>query len=176
MNKKVTPAGIPVFAFTAYSGTGKTTFLEKLIACLSDSKLRVAVIKHDAHEFKLPLDQEDKDTWRMARAGADCVGISNSGRAALLNYRSVSLEEMLAGIENADVILLEGYHDSGYPTFSLNRAETGKGYRIPHEKTIALISDVKPEEEEGTETDKPWFHLEDALGVAEFICSEMKIE
>ncbi len=50
---------IPVFSFVAFSGTGKTTFLEKLIPQLKARGLRVAVYKHDAHEFE--IDKKGKD-------------------------------------------------------------------------------------------------------------------
>lgn len=41
---------IPVYTFVAWSGTGKTTFLEKLVAELKARGKRVATIKHDAHD------------------------------------------------------------------------------------------------------------------------------
>ena len=40
---------IPVIAFAAYSGTGKTTLIEKLVRELKNRGLRLAVIKHDGH-------------------------------------------------------------------------------------------------------------------------------
>ena len=48
--------GIPVLTFTAYSNTGKTTYLEKLIPCLKSAGLRIAVIKHDAHDFQADIE------------------------------------------------------------------------------------------------------------------------
>lgn len=42
---------IPVIAVAAWSGTGKTTLLERLIPVLKERGLRVCVMKHDAHEF-----------------------------------------------------------------------------------------------------------------------------
>lgn len=69
--------GIPVLTFTAYSNTGKTTYLEKLIPCLKSAGLRIAVIKHDAHDFQ--ADIEGKDSWRFAQAGADIVAVHPSG-------------------------------------------------------------------------------------------------
>ena len=58
-----------VYSFIAWSGTGKTTYLERLIAALKARGLRVAAVKHDAH--RLELDREGKDSWRFARAGAE---------------------------------------------------------------------------------------------------------
>ena len=49
---------IPVYSIVGYSGTGKTTFLENLIPELKKMGLRVAAIKHDAHEFD--VDHEGK--------------------------------------------------------------------------------------------------------------------
>ena len=49
---------IPVIAFAAYSGTGKTTLIEKLVRELKNRGLRLAVIKHDGHKFE--IDHEGK--------------------------------------------------------------------------------------------------------------------
>jgi molybdopterin-guanine dinucleotide biosynthesis protein B len=71
-----------VFSFVARSGTGKTTFLEKLIPALARLGLRVMVIKHDVHGFE--VDKEGKDTWRLRQAGAAKVLISGAGQMALM--------------------------------------------------------------------------------------------
>ena len=62
-------ANIPVIAFAAYSGTGKTTLIEKVVKVLKSKDLRVAVLKHDGHTFE--IDREGKDSWRFSHAGAD---------------------------------------------------------------------------------------------------------
>ena len=51
---------VPIFTITAYSNTGKTTYLEKLVPCLKAAGVRVAVIKHDGHDFQ--ADTEGKDS------------------------------------------------------------------------------------------------------------------
>ena len=76
--------GLPVLTFTAYSNTGKTTYLEKLIPCLKAEGLRTAVIKHDGHDFR--ADTEGKDSWRFARAGAEVVAVASREKAAI-SYR-----------------------------------------------------------------------------------------
>ena len=67
---------IPAIAFAAYSGTGKTTLIEKLIHTLKQKGLRLAVIKHDGHKFD--IDHEGKDSWRFTHAGADITMISSA--------------------------------------------------------------------------------------------------
>lgn len=71
---------IPYVSFSAKSGTGKTTYLEKLVACLKEKGLRIALIKHDAHGFE--LDQPGKDSYRLrkSRCGYDDPVRSRSDR------------------------------------------------------------------------------------------------
>ena len=59
---------IPAIAIAAYSGTGKTTLIERLLPALRSRGLRVAVVKHDGHRFD--IDREGKDSWRFTQAGA----------------------------------------------------------------------------------------------------------
>ena len=60
--------GIPVLGFAAWSGTGKTTVMERTIAALRRRGLRVAAVKHDGHDFE--MDRPGKDSWRFAQAEA----------------------------------------------------------------------------------------------------------
>ena len=84
---------IPVIAVAAWSGTGKTTLLERLIPVLKERGLRVCVMKHDAHEFE--VDRVGKDSWRMTRAGADVTILTNGAHAAILENRPVTAEALL---------------------------------------------------------------------------------
>ena len=44
---------IPVIGFAAWSGTGKTTLIEKILRELKSQGYRVAVLKHVAHKFEI---------------------------------------------------------------------------------------------------------------------------
>ena len=85
---------IPVIAFSAWSGTGKTTLIEKLIRELKGRGLRIAVIKHDGHSFD--IDHEGKDSWRFTKAGADITMISSAEKTA------ITFTEFLIGIKNTE--------------------------------------------------------------------------
>ena len=74
--------GVPVYQFIALSGTGKTTFLEKLVAELKDRGLHVGVYKHDGHDFE--IDRPGKDSWRMTQAGADVTLLSSASKAVIM--------------------------------------------------------------------------------------------
>jgi len=152
---------IPIFSIVAYSGTGKTTLLEKLVSELKRRGQRVAVIKHDAHEFE--IDHEGKDSWRFTRAGADVTVIASGGKAAIMENRPVTLKTLLSKITDVDIILTEGYKSGEWPRIAIQRGATNKPLPIPAEDCFAVVTDV-PEQ-----TDKPCFGLEDVCGLADLI-------
>ena len=152
---------IPIFSFVAFSGTGKTTLLEKLIAELKTRGLRVAVIKHDAHEFD--IDREGKDSWRFTQAGADVTAVISGSKAAIIENRPIDVEELLNKITNVDIILTEGYKSGVWPKIAIQREATGKPLPIPEEECLAIITDVPGY------AIKPCFGLDDISGLADFI-------
>lgn len=154
---------IPVVSFVGYSGSGKTTFIEKLIPELKRRNLRIAVIKHDAHEFE--IDKEGKDTWKFARAGADLVSISSKTKMALIEKtpKELTLEEIIANVKDADLIIAEGYRAGGAPKIGVYRQASGHELSVPVQDLAALVSDRRITEE------IPSFGLEDVSGVADFL-------
>ena len=153
--------GIPVIAFAAYSGTGKTTLIEKLIIALKEKGLRLAVIKHDGHKFE--IDHEGKDSWRFAQAGADITMISSAEKTAYVEQGNLSLEQLLGMVHDVDLILVEGYKNKDLPQIGIARKETGKGFTAEPEHFIALVTDME------IETDVPCFGLENIADIADFI-------
>ena len=77
----------------APSGTGKTTFLERLIPKLKARGLKIAIVKHDGHRFE--IDHEGKDSDRFTKAGADVTGLISSEKAVLIENRQTDPEEFL---------------------------------------------------------------------------------
>lgn len=156
-------SNIPVIGFAAYSGTGKTTLVEKLIMNLKQQGYRVAVIKHDAHRFE--IDKEGKDSWRFAKAGADMTLISSQEKTAIIEQRERTFEQNLSMIHDVDVILVEGYKQENIPKIGICRKATGKGLPHPMEQYIAVVTD----DENIASERMPIFALEDVQGITEFI-------
>lgn len=133
---------IPMLSFTAKSGTGKTTYLEKLIPMLKVNGLRIAVIKHDAHGFE--MDKPGKDSYRLTHAGADHMILTCEDQtAAIITHPKTppELEDLLNRTENVDLILTEGYKLEEQPKVVLLR----KGYsEVPvgnPKNVIAYVTD-----------------------------------
>jgi molybdopterin-guanine dinucleotide biosynthesis adapter protein len=130
------------FAITGYSGTGKTTLIEKLIVQFVGEGLRVATLKH-AHEG-FDIDTPGKDSFRMRAAGASQVLISAPHRWVLMEELSdadkPSLEDHLQRLESADLVLVEGWKNSVLPKLEVQRAEVSKPAIYPNDSRIKGIA------------------------------------
>lgn len=154
--------GIPVLGFASYSGVGKTTLIESLIPGLRAAGLRVAVIKHDGHDFE--IDHPGKDTWRFTQAGAEVTAICSSNRAAFIERRSLSLDDMLSRIKNVDIILVEGFKNATDTQIGICRSDTGKDFTAPLERFIAVVTDM-----ENVPAGLPRFSFEEVNKLVSFI-------
>ena len=154
-----------VYSFIAWSGTGKTGYLEKLIAALKARGVRVAAVKHDGHRFD--IDKEGKDSWRFAAAGADVVAIADAEKCAVMEYRPRSLAEILAQIRDVDVVLVEGWHTEAPNPILLHRAATGQPPKLNPADCFAVVTDA-PLDAAG----RPAFPLDDAEPLAEFLLAQ----
>ena len=56
---------LPLLGFAAYSGTGKTTLLSKLIPLLTKKGYRIGIIKHTHHN--IDIDKPGKDSFVITR-------------------------------------------------------------------------------------------------------------
>ena len=133
-------AGIPIYQFVAWSGTGKTTFLEKLVRELKKRGMKVGVYKHDGHDFE--IDRPGKDSWRMTQAGADVTVLSSAEKAVIMENRPVSPEDLTDRIDGVDIILIEGYKSGPWRKIGLFRKGIGKGLPVQAEECLAVITDA----------------------------------
>jgi molybdopterin-guanine dinucleotide biosynthesis protein B len=131
----------PVVVFVGLSGTGKTTYLEKLIPALKSRGLRLAVLKHDAHGFE--IDKPGKDSYRMKAAGADSVAICSGGKLAIVEATPTepTIPEILDKLQPVDLVLIEGYKKSAYPKIEIHRAALGKPLLSQPEELLAVVTD-----------------------------------
>ena len=73
---------IPVVAISAWSGTGKTTLLKKLIPALCARGIRPGLIKHTHHN--MDVDRPGKDSYALRKAGAAQTMVASTQRWALM--------------------------------------------------------------------------------------------
>lgn len=157
---------IPVYSIVAYSNTGKTTLLEKLIPELKSRGFRTAVIKHDAHEFE--IDREGKDSWRLTKAGAEVTVVASKTKAVIMENRFEPIEELIDRIRDVDIILTEGYKHGPWPKIALQRSENGKPLPLPPEECLVIMTDVP------VETKTPCLGLNDISALADIIVRDVR--
>lgn len=159
---------IPVLSFVASSGTGKTTYLEKLLPYLKNKGLRIAVIKHDAHDFE--MDNPQKDSYRLRKAGADIMYITSPNRTAFIaehNDIGMPLDSIISQIKNVDLIITEGFKNSDKPKIEIYRQGVSRNLTFYNSSLMAVVSD--------TDLDKnvPLFKSTDFISVTNFIVNFM---
>lgn len=158
----------PVLGMAAWSGTGKTTLLVKLLPLLRTQGLRIGMVKHAHHDFD--IDQPGKDSYLLRKAGAEQMLIASRQRWALMvespNVGDVSLTAMLAQLNHnaLDLILVEGFRHEPFPKIELHRAALGKPLLFPEDASIMALASDTP-----IETDLPWLNLNAPADIANFI-------
>lgn len=136
-----------VVGFAGFSGAGKTTLVERLIALLKQQGLRVSVVKHAHHKFD--IDQPGKDTWRHREAGALEVVAASARRLVLLRefeqVAELSVHQLIAELyDGVDWVLVEGFKDSNLLKIEVWRAATGKPARYPDDPFMVAIATDSP--------------------------------
>ena len=146
----------PVLSVAApASGTGKTTFIEKLIPLLAQRGVRTAVIKSDSHGFD--LDTEGKDTARFTAAGAEAVAVSSPTGYFIQQKTKIrkDFQNLIAKIDihSVELYILESRAHGVLPTFMLDR---GMGIPELDERVVAYVTKGRT-----AETDLLTFGLDD---------------
>jgi molybdopterin-guanine dinucleotide biosynthesis protein B len=155
---------VPVLGVAAYSGTGKTTLLRRILPQLRARGLRVAMVKHAHHSFD--TDVPGKDSYELRKAGATQMLVASRHRWALVTETGDAaeprLEELLAHLDHAslDLILVEGFKAESFPKIELHRPSQGHPLLctldpsiialaadalLPHTPLIPLLDLNKPE-------------------------------
>ncbi len=161
---------IPVIGFAAFSGTGKTTLLERLLPILTRSGVRIGMIKHAHHQFD--IDTPGKDSYRLRKAGATQTLIASSQRWALMTENPVEdppqLTELILHMnqKHLDLILVEGFKQARIPKIELHRPGLGHPLLFPADNDIIAIATDTPLE---IETSLPRLDLNQPEEIANFI-------
>ena len=111
-----------VFAISGYKNSGKTTLITKLIPELTKRGYKVAVIKHDGHDFE--SDVPGTDSYRHQKAGAYGTAVFSTKRMMITKETDEADERnLIRAFPEADIILLEGLKYSNYPKYICNYPE-----------------------------------------------------
>lgn len=138
----------PLLAIAAWSGTGKTTLLKRLIPELCVRGLRPGLIKHTHHD--MDVDKPGKDSYELRKAGAAQTIVASEQRWALMTETPETPELDLTWLvsrmdaSKLDLVLVEGFKHEAVPKILLFRQNSGHRVEelIIDEHTIAVASDM----------------------------------
>jgi molybdopterin-guanine dinucleotide biosynthesis protein B len=153
-----------VISVVGKSGSGKTVFLEKLIAVLKSRGLKIGVIKHNPQGFE--IDTPGKDSWRHAEAGSATVVLSSPERLALLKRldEEMTLDAVVSTyLQDVDLVITEGYKKERKKKIEVSRRERSQELVSPTRDLIAIVTD------QSFDLPVPHFGLDDAEGVADLL-------
>ena len=163
------PNTVPIVSIVGRADSGKTTFLEKLIAELAGRGVRVATVKHHLHDYE--TDVPGKDSWRHAQAGSAVAMVSSPEKLSLVQKveREMTLPELaaIAAAAGSEILLSEGYKREGVNRVEILRRGSSDELLPTTEALVALVTDMPQAAPEGVSV----FGLDDASGVADLVQS-----
>lgn len=159
-----------LYGVVGWKNAGKTGLMERLVAEIAGRGFTVSTVKHAHHSFD--VDQPGKDSHRHRVAGATEVLLASRNRFALMHElrdeAEPSLQMLLERLSPVDLVLVEGYKRDGHPKVEAHRAATGNPLIAPEDDTVRAVASDAP-----LDLDRPVFDLDDTVGVADFILSEV---
>lgn len=161
----------PLLAIAAWSGTGKTTLLKRLIPELCVRGLRPGLIKHTHHD--MDVDKPGKDSYELRKAGAAQTIVASEQRWALMTETPETPELDLTWLvsrmdaSKLDLVLVEGFKHEAVPKILLFRQNSGHSVEelMIDEHTLAVASDMP------IATSLPQLDLNDIQKIATFIAN-----
>jgi len=160
----------PIVSVVGYSGSGKTTFIVKLVPELTRRGIRVGTIKHDVHGFQ--MDKPGKDSWRHKQSGAVMTVISSPVQIGMVRDvdHDHGLDELLPLFTGMDLVVTEGYKRGDKPKLEIFRSDMqAEPLCTGDENLLALITDAN------VDAGVPCFTTSDARRVAEFLIQHFNL-
>lgn len=134
---------IPLLGFAAYSGTGKTTLLRKIIPLLAAKGLRIGMVKHTHHN--IDVDQPGKDSYELRKSGTAQMVLASPKRTTLIVEHAEREDSDLVSAlgllqtDALDLVLVEGFKHEDIQKIELHRKEMERPFIYPKDPNIIAI-------------------------------------
>jgi molybdopterin-guanine dinucleotide biosynthesis protein B len=144
----LTNARVPILGIAAWSGTGKTTLLTRVLPMLVQRGVRTGMIKHAHHTFD--VDHPGKDSHSLRKAGASRIVVASRRRWALMveeeRAPDPDLDHLLGqlGQDHLDLVLVEGFKHERFPKIEIHRPSLGRPLLFPDDPTVIAVATDAP--------------------------------
>ncbi|MFH2058786.1 MAG: molybdopterin-guanine dinucleotide biosynthesis protein B [Pseudomonadota bacterium] len=158
-----------IITIVGKANSGKTTLLEKLVACLTQRGYRIGTVKHTHCGFD--MDRKGKDSWRHRQAGASATLVVTDDQAIIIkdDIRTPA-QKMGEYLKDMDLIIAEGFKSHNFAKIEVFRKDSSHNAPLFMDNTmnvsqnlLAFVtdSDYLP--------DVPVYGLEDIGSIADLI-------
>lgn len=134
---------IPLLGFAAYSGTGKTTLLRKIIPLLAAKNIHIGMVKHTHHN--IDVDQPGKDSYVLRKSGTAQMVLASPQRTTLIvEHAEREDSDLISALsllqtDSLDLVLVEGFKHEDIPKVELHRKEMERPFIYPKDPNIIAI-------------------------------------
>ena len=133
-----------VIVICGLKNSGKTTLINSLVDAYHQKGLKVAVIKHDGHDFE--CDRPNTDTNSFTNHGAYGVACFSNNRMFVHRIGTNDNEaNLLQLFPEADLIFIEGLKNSTYPKIEIIRECISQTPVSTPEGRFLIVSDFPAE-------------------------------
>lgn len=181
VNQVLSSAHVPVVGFVAFSGTGKTTLLTRLIPLLRERGIRLAAVKHSHHKFD--IDTPGKDSYELRKAGVEQMLVASRRRWALMvendnDGQEPVLDELIGHFDQSavDLILVEGFKHASFAKIELHRTELGHNLLYPDDNNIIAFASNEENAMSDTARSIPFLDLNRPQAIADFLISRFALK
>lgn len=162
----------PVIGICGWKKSGKTTLTVRLIEEFTRRGHHVVSIKHAHHEFQ--VDDGPTDSARHRTAGSREICIVGGKRWAIIhqldNEPEPNLEEVIAWMSPADIIIVEGYKSAAIPKIEVRCSTAFSQVKLtPDDKNVIAIATDKDEPSETV----PVFSRDDIGELADLVTARI---
>ena len=170
----------PAVAFVGRHNSGKTTLLVKVIAELVGRGIDVATVKHHGHPG-FEIDYPGKDSYRHREAGSSDTVIISSGKMARVTdlKRDLECDEVVASMPNHDIVIVEGYRQSGLDVIEVMRQANFRDVEAAEEycttgtcrgaRPVAVMTDMDNVAQAARGFGAEVFDINDVMGISDFL-------
>lgn len=167
-------SNMKLFAVSGVKNSGKTTLITRILPVLAAHGIKTAVIKHDGHDFE--ADVPGTDSWKHFQAGAYGTAVfSRTKYQVVKESENLSVEKLLKELEEADLILLEGFKSGPCPKLEVIRKGNSTRSVCTDSFLTAIATDLPREELNTDGRPIPLLDLNDPQAVAAWICGTVGI-
>jgi len=163
----------PVVGIIGWKNSGKTALVTDLVRHFRGKGLTVSTVKHAHHGFD--IDQPGKDSFQHREAGAGEVMIASDKRWALMAEHDRGerppLQELVARMAPADVILAEGFKGDPHPKIEVHR---DLSQPLIAREDPSIIAVVTPDTEALTDCPCPVVARDDIEAISELVMRQIR--